>query len=133
MAQVTQEQMKSRTKLFALRILRLHRALPKSEEARVIGKQVLRSGTSVGANYRAVCRARTDKDFVSKLGIVIEEADETAFWLELLVEGEIMTAAKLTSLLKESDELLAIFGATQRTIKTRLQKGKSSKPKSPTK
>jgi len=79
-----------RTKQFALRIVRLFRALPKSDEARVLGRQLLRSGTSVGANYRAVCRARTRAEFVAKLGIVLEEADETCFWLELLADALIV-------------------------------------------
>jgi four helix bundle protein len=129
MSTVTTEQMKARTKQYAQRILKLYGALPKREEARVIGRQLLRSGTSVGANYRAVCRARSDKDFLSKLGVVIEEADETAFWLELLVDGDVMPAAKLSALLKESDELLAIFGATQRTVKGRLSQRKPTTPK----
>ena len=124
MSQATTEQMKARTKNFALRIVRLYQSLPKAEENRVIGRQVLRSGTSVGANYRAVCRARSDKDFLSKLGIVIEEIDETAFWIELLIEADLVPAAKLAPLLQETNELLAIFGATQRTLKARLGKFK---------
>jgi len=124
MSQATTEQMKARTKNFALRIVRLYQSLPKAEENRVIGRQVLRSGTSVGANYRAVCRARSDKDFLSKLGIVIEETDETAFWIELLIEADLVPAAKLAPLLQETNELLAIFGATQRTLKARLGKSK---------
>ncbi|MFC1463777.1 MAG: four helix bundle protein [Candidatus Brachytrichaceae bacterium NZ_4S206] len=129
MGSMTAEQMKVRTKQFGLRVLKLYAALPRSEEARVIGRQLLRSGTSVGANYRAVCRAQSDKDFLSKLGVVIEETDETLFWLELLVAGEIMPATKLSSLTQEANELLAIFGATQRTVKTRLSRKKSTTPK----
>ncbi len=125
MAAVTVEQMKTRTKQFSLRIIRMFQLLPKSDEARVIGKQVLRSGTSVGANYRATCRARSDKEFLAKIGIVIEEADETAFWLELLTEAQIVTATKLGDLLKETNELLAIFGATQRTVRNRVKAAKS--------
>jgi four helix bundle protein len=81
------EELKKRTKQFAIRIVRLFQALPRRDEARVIGKQVLRSGTSVAANYRAVCRARSKAEFVAKIGVVVEEIDETVFWLELLVEN----------------------------------------------
>src|SRR5208337_2788220 len=94
---------------FALRILRLYQALPATEEARILGKQVLRSGTSVGANYRAACRARSRAEFIAKLGIVLEEADETVFWLELLLEGGIVKSEKLDNLLKEAQELTSIF------------------------
>jgi four helix bundle protein len=80
------EQLRARTKQFAIRIVRLFKSLPRTEEARVIGKQVLQAGTSVAANYRAVCRARSRPEFVSKIGVVVEEADETVFWLELLVD-----------------------------------------------
>jgi four helix bundle protein len=76
------EELQGRTRRFALRIIKLYRSLPKTDEARILGKQVLRSGTSIGANYRAACRARSRTEFVAKLGIVLEEADETAFWLE---------------------------------------------------
>lgn len=133
MGSMTTEQMKVRTKQFGLQVLKLYAALPKREEARVIGRQLLRSATSVGANYRAVCRARSDRDFLSKLGVVIEETDETLFWLELLAEGDIMPAAKLSALTQEANELLAIFGATQRTIKARLSQKKATTPKPPKK
>jgi four helix bundle protein len=86
------EAMKRRTKQFALRVLRLWRALPKNDEGRIIGRQLLRSGTSVGANYRAVCRARSRREFASKMNVVLEEADETAFWIELLIEGGVVRA-----------------------------------------
>jgi four helix bundle protein len=114
---VTQaEILKGRTKQFAIRIVKLFRSLPKSEEARVIGRQVLRSGTSVAANYRAVC-ARSKAEFIAKVGIVVEEADETVFWLELLAETRIMEPTKLVKLLLEANELLAIFAASQRTAR----------------
>src|SRR2546430_17314805 len=93
------EQLKSQTRQFAMRIVKLFRALPRNDEARVIGRQMLRSGTSVGANYRAVCRARSRKEFVSKIGVVVEEADETVFWLELLVDCAIVPARRLGALL----------------------------------
>lgn len=111
------EQLKERTKQFAIRIVNLFRALPKSEEAKVIGRQLLRSGTSVAANYRAVCRARSKAEFIAKIGIVVEEADETVLWLELLVDTEIVAQDKMKSILKEANELLAIFAASQFTAK----------------
>ena len=116
------EAMRRRTKQFALRIIKLSRALPKTDEARVVGRQLLRSGTSVGANYRAVCRARSQKEFVSKMGVVVEEADETAYWLELLVEGEMVPAHKLRLLMKEANELLAIFSKSMMTARASMRK-----------
>ena len=111
------EQLKERTKDFAIRIVRLFRSLPKTEEARVIGKQLLRSGTSVAANYRAVCRARSKAEFIAKIGIVVEEIDETVFWLELLTDTGIVQHQRMNSLLVEANELLAIFAASQRTAR----------------
>jgi four helix bundle protein len=111
------QDLRLRTKQFALRILRLYRALPAKEEARILGRQVLRSGTSVGANYRAACRARSRAEFIAKLGIVLEEADETVFWLELLLEGGIVKREKLGALLKEARELTSIFVASLCTAK----------------
>ena len=113
------DELKTRTKKFAVRIVKLFRSLPRTEEARIIGKQVLRSGTSVAANYRAVCRARSRAEFIAKIGVVVEEADETVFWFELLVECEIAKAAKMQSLLTEGNELLAIFAASHYTAKKR--------------
>jgi four helix bundle protein len=109
---VNPEQMRSRTKKFTLRVLKMFQALSKIEEARIIGRQVLRSGMSVGANYRAVCRARSIKEFISKLNIVTEEADETVFWFEILIDGGIVRERKLAALKQEAEELLAIFGAS---------------------
>ena len=111
------EQLRKRTKAFALRIVKLFRALPRSPVAQIMGRQVLRSGTSVAANYRAVCRARSKAEFVAKIGVVVEEADETVFWLEMLVESGVVRAAKMANLLKEARELLAIFAASQRTAR----------------
>ena len=113
------EELKRRTKQFAIRIGKLFRSLPKTEEARTIGRQLLRSGTSVAANYRAVCRARSKAEFIAKIGVVVEEADETVFWLEMLVEATIVSAKKMDDLLREANELLAIFAASQRTAKRR--------------
>src|SRR5574341_255353 len=88
------EQFRNRTKQFAIRLVRLFRSLPKTDEARTIGRQLLRSGTSVAANYRAVCRARSKAEFIAKIGIVVEEADETVFWLELLIDTGIVREKK---------------------------------------
>ena len=111
------EQLRDRTKAFAIRIVRLYRSLPKSAEAQVLGKQLLRSGTSVAANYRAVCRARSKAEFIAKIGVVLEEADETVFWLELLVDTEVVGIDRLSSLLQEARELCAIIAASQRTAR----------------
>jgi hypothetical protein len=116
------EILKKRTKQFALRIIKLVDTLPNSRSGDVIGKQVLRSGTSVTANYRASCRARSQANFISKMGIVEEEADETLFWLELLVESELVKEYKLKELIKEADELVAIFTASGKTAKENKKK-----------
>jgi len=105
------------TKLFALRIIRLYRKLPRDDEARVVGKQLLRSGTSIGANYRAACRARSKAEFIAKIGIVLEEADETVFWLELLLETGIFAQDKIGQLLAEANQLTAIFVSSLKTTK----------------
>ena len=118
MAQTTNsETLKNRTKHFALLVIRLCRSVPRSEESRIITRQLLRSATSVAANYRAVCRARSTPDFISKLGIVLEEADETLFWLELLADAGIIAVQKLELPMKEANELVAIFVASLRTVK----------------
>ena len=110
-------ELKKRTKAFAIRIIRMCRRLPRTDEARAIGRQVVRSGPSVAAKYRAACRARSRKEFVSRIAVVVEEADETVFWLELLVESGIFSKRQMASLLQEANELLAIFAASQRTAK----------------
>jgi len=111
------EALKLRTKDFVLRVLRLYRSLPRTGEARVLGTQLLRSSTSIGANYRAACRGRSRAEFVAKLGIVLEEADETVLWLELFQEGNISPAAKLRDLVQEANELVSIFVSSVRTAK----------------
>ncbi len=111
------DELKLRTKNFALRIVKVFQALPRSEDARTLGKQLLRSGTSVAANYRAVCRSRSKAEFVARLGVVVEEIDETVFWLELLVESGIITPVRLGNLQREADELCAIFVSSQLTAK----------------
>ena len=110
-------ELKGRTKSFAIRIVTLFRSLPRSPDAQTLGKQLLRSGTSVAANYRAVCRSRSRAEFIAKMGMVMEEADESAFWLELLSETGVIKAERTRNLLKEANELVAIFGASLRTAK----------------
>jgi len=109
--------LKERTKKFALRVMRVVRSLPSGLEGRMIGKQLLRSGTSVAANYRAVCRARSRGEFLAKLAIVIEEADETGFWLELLTDAGLIPEPKLRDLRSEANQLVAIFNASRTTAK----------------
>jgi four helix bundle protein len=109
--------MKDRTRQFALRVIRLCRTLPPSPEGRIIARQLLRSATSVGANYRAVCRSRSTAEFVSKLGIVLEEADESLFWLELLVDAGLASPEKSQALRQEANELVSMFVASLRTTK----------------
>jgi four helix bundle protein len=111
------EKLQERTRKFALRIVKLFRSLPKTDDARILGKQLLRSDTSIGANYRAACRARWRAEFVAKLGIVLEEADETAFWLELMRDAGIFPEAKLHAIVQEAKELVAIFVASVRKAK----------------
>lgn len=111
------EGLRDRTKEFALRVIRVYSALPRDTASQVIGKQMLRSGTSVAANFREASRARSDAEFISKLGIVEQELDETALWFELLVESKMMNQSKLDSLMKESDELLRIIVAAVKSTK----------------
>ena len=115
---MTREQMKARTKNYAKRIVKLCEALPDKWVARTLGKQLLRSGTSVGANYRGVCRAKSTADFLNKLRIVEEECDESLFWMELLVECNLVKAARLNSLMQEANELLSIVVASAKTTRT---------------
>ncbi|HLW34427.1 MAG TPA: four helix bundle protein [Chthoniobacterales bacterium] len=105
----------ARTKGFSLRILKLVDQLPRTTSGRAIGSQLVRSGTSVGANYRAACRSRSRAEFAAKLGIVAEEADETIYWLELILDGNVLPELKIGDLLREADELTAIFTAGRRT------------------
>jgi four helix bundle protein len=106
-----------RTKNFALRIIRLYRAIPKTVEAQIIGKQVLRSGTSIGAHYREASRARSDAEFASQMGIALSELDETGYWLDLLTEADIVAADRVTDLQSEVDELIAIFTTITKKVK----------------
>jgi four helix bundle protein len=109
------EIIKSRTKRFVVDNIKLFRYLPKTEEARIIGRQLLRSSSSVGANYRAACGARSKAEFGSKLSIVVEEADESVFWMEIMIEAEILSTDKLNTLMKEGNEILKIVSAARKT------------------
>ena len=111
------EELKKRTKVFALDVIRFVGALPRARTADVIGRQLLRCGTSVGANYRAACLARSKADFVSKLGIVAEEADEARYWLELLVESGMCTEDRTADLMREAAELTSIVLASIKTAR----------------
>jgi four helix bundle protein len=111
------QQLKQRTKTFALRIIRMTQALPRTREADVIGRQVLQSATGIAANYRAAGRGRSKAEFTAKLGVVIEETDETVLWLEFLSESGIVKPARLQDLLDEANQLLALFAASWRTLK----------------
>ena len=119
MAENERQDLKARTKPFALRIVRLYTSLPKTNEAQVIGKQVLRSGTSVGAQYREAQRAKSDADFINKVEGSLQELDETGYWLELLKDSEIFSAEKLNPLLKETDELIAILVTIVKKVKSK--------------
>ena len=109
--------LKKRTKAFALRILKLVDALPKTTTGRALASQIVRSGTTVAANDRAACRARSTADFIAKMGIVEEESDETLFWLEMLEESELVSATKLAAIKQEADELIAITVASIKTAR----------------
>ncbi len=113
------EQFKSRTKHFALRVIRLVETLPRSGAGRVIGQQLLRCATSVGANYRAACRARSRAEFIAKMGIVEEECDESVYWIELLVESGLVDAALLEDLRGEAEEILSLVVASIKTSRAR--------------
>jgi len=113
------EDLKTRTKQFALRVIRMYCSLPKSTEAQVLGKQVLRSGTSVGAHYREGCRARSDAEFISKLEGGLQELEETQYWFELLVESEIVADERLQPLMTEANELTAILVTCVKNAKKR--------------
>jgi four helix bundle protein len=114
------EHLKARTQSFGLRIIRMVAALPRNPAAQVIGRQILRSGTSVGANYRAACRARPRADFAAKMAIVEEEVDETLYWMEMLIKSGLLKVERLADLTKEADELIAIISASRKTARRNL-------------
>ena len=118
------QDLKDRTRRFALRVIRLVRALPNTLEAREIGRQLLRAGTSVGANYRAACRARSKVEFLSKLGIVEEEADESAFWLEIIIYAGLLEKNLVDSLLNEANELTAIMVTSRKSTRKGINQSK---------
>jgi four helix bundle protein len=115
---MTREEMKNRTRAYANRVVKLCTALPNHWIARVLGQQLLRSGTSVGANYRAVCRAKSNADFINKLRVVEEECDESLFWMELLVDNAFVKASRLRDLMRERNEILAIVVASTKTARS---------------
>ena len=112
---MTPEELKARCKQFSLRVMRLVRALPDDRVSRTIANQLVRSGTSVSANYRAACLAKSPADFAHKVGIAVEESDESALWMELIIEDNILPAKQVESLLQEANELTAIFCASIKT------------------
>ncbi|TMQ00962.1 MAG: four helix bundle protein [Verrucomicrobia bacterium] len=115
---MTREEMKARTKAYAVRIVKLVQSLPRNRECDVLGSQLLRAGTSVGANYRAVCRAKSTADFINKLRIVEEECDESLFWMEIFTDAGLVKAARLRNLMAEGDEILRIVVSSAKTART---------------
>jgi len=126
---MNEQELKARTKQFGLRVMNLVDALPKTTTGRAIGNQLIRSGTSVGANYRAACRSRSKAEFIAKIGTVAEEADESAFWLELIMDGGLLNLELVTPLHQEAEELTAIFTASGRTAKENNPKSTIRNPK----
>ena len=114
---MTKQELLQRTKAYALRVIKAVQALPRSDVGDVLGRQLLRSGTSVGANYRAACRAKSTADFLNKLKIVEEECDESLYWMELLVESELMSLNRMETLMREGDEILSIMIAAIKTTR----------------
>jgi four helix bundle protein len=112
---VSKVELLARTKAFSLRIVKLVDNLPRTTSGHAIGNQLIRSGTSIGANYRAACRSRSRAEFAARLGVVAEEADETIYWLELIRDGSVLPESKIADLLRAADELTAIFTAGRRT------------------
>ena len=121
---MTADELKKRTKQFGLRVLKLVAALPNTLAGRAIGGQLVRSGTSVGANYRAACRGRSKPEFVAKLGIAEEEADESGYWMEMIIEGELLKRKLVQPLLNEADELTRIFAQSRISASLALQRAK---------
>jgi four helix bundle protein len=110
------ESFKRRTKQFVIDNIRLYRTLPKTEEARIVGRQLLRSSSSVGSNYRAACRARSEAEFYAKISIVVEEADESLFWMEILTEAEITQSTQVSQLMIEGQEILKVMAKARKTV-----------------
>ena len=118
---MTAEELKTRTKEFALRVLKLVAALPKTVEGRAIANQLVRCETSVAANYQSACRARSRAEFVAKMGVVLEEADETQLWLELISEARLLPSKRVEPLLNEASELVAIFVTSRKSASANLK------------
>jgi four helix bundle protein len=112
---MNEDELKQRTKQFSLRVMKLVSALPNSTEGRAIGNQLVPSGTSVGANHRAACRGRSKPEFIAKLGTVEEEADESAFWMELIIESGLLEKRRVEPLLQEANEIVAILVASRKS------------------
>jgi four helix bundle protein len=127
---MSNENLKQRTKFFALNVLKFVERLPRDRASDILGRQLLRSGTSVGANYRSACRAKSPADFISKLGTVEEEADESGFWMELLLESDKARANEIKPLMKEAGELVAIMIASINSTRKSLAKG-TARPATP--
>jgi len=125
------DELRRRTKEFALRSMKLVDVLPRSRSANAVANQLVRSGTSVASNYRAACRARSKAEFIAKIGVVEEEADESAFWLELVIEHKLMQEALVRPLLKEADELTAIMAASRISASRNLKQSAIANRKSP--
>ena len=121
---MTSNELKLRTKNFSILIINLVEKLPNTIAGKTIANQIIRSGTSVGANYRAVCRARSDREFISKMNIVLEEADETMFWLELIMDRKWFNENEVSNLLDEGNQLTAIFVSSLKTVNTRISNTK---------
>lgn len=121
------EELKKRTKRFGLEVIKLVESLPQRKTTNTIGYQLFRSATSVGANYRSACRGRSKPDFISKVGIAIEEADESLYWMEMLLESAILPEDRLSGLMQEANEIVAILTATSKTARSNLAKGKANK------
>lgn len=127
---MTEREMKERTKVFGLRVLKLIDSLPETRSSRILASQLGRAGTSVGANYQSACRSRSTAEMISKFAVVEEEADESAFWLEMVADHGLVAARQLTPLLREADELTALMVSSRQTLQARLQKSKIENPKS---
>ena len=126
---MTADELKKRTKQFGLRCIKVVESLPNTKTADVLGRQLLRSATSVGANYRSACRGRSKPDFISKVGIAIEEADESLYWLEIITESGLLPDKQLSELMKEGDEIVAILTASSQTAKRNLETISNQKSK----
>lgn len=115
------DKFRKRTKAFVIDVINLYRQLPRNTEAQIVGKQLLRSGSSVGANYRAACRARSQAEFHSKLCIVVEETDESIFWMEILIDSQTIEAEKVNSLMSEANEILKVVSSARKTVSDKIK------------